>query len=70
MQHKYDAFTFHCATYLAVDMVMLFFSSVDKGPARHIYRPHPLRDSHDRTPLGKKLQSLLAGYEEHVIENK
>ena len=90
MQHKYDAFTFHFATYFAVDIVMLcyfmlcyvilcyvmlcyvmlFFSSVDKGPIPHIYRPHPLRDFHDRAPLGKKLQSLVAGYEEHVIENK
>ena len=50
-------------------MIMLFFSSVDKGPIWHIYTPHPLRNFHDRTPLGKKLQSLAPGYEERVIKN-
>jgi hypothetical protein len=70
IQLQSDAYSFQFATYFAVDMVMLFFSSVDKGPVPHIYTPHHLRNFHDRTPLGKKLQSLVSGYEEHVIENK
>jgi len=70
IQHKSDAFTFHFANYFAVDLVTLIFSSVDKGPIPHIYTPHPLRDFHDHTPLGKKLQSLVPGYEKHVIEYK
>jgi len=70
IQHKCDVFTFQFATYFAVDMVMLFFSGVDKGPIPHIYTPHPLRNFVDRTPLGKKLRSLVPGYKERVIENK